>query len=334
VILVTGATGFIGRRLMQQLLHYHSPTEIACLVKPPTKPEEQEALARYRSEGVRVIEGDLSRAGVSRESAPAVDVVFHLAANIDTAATGHSLDVNDLGTGYLLDWLGERCRGARIVYTSSIAVHDRRGVSGGRPIDESSPFQSRTEYGTTKLRGEQVLRSQAATRGYTFTILRLATVYGPGAKSGGLIDLFAQYTAAGSLPGRLNWPGRTSVIHVDDVARLMEGLAHRPEAAQETYCAANTDAPTVGQLAREIGRLTGHPVRPIDLPRWVWSVARRVACSPTLYRLTPARLRLQVWRLSLIVDDGFWFDTGRLQRVWTDAPIDLAEGLSGALQTR
>ena len=296
------------------------------------KPEEQAALARYRSAGLKVIEGDLNDPAVSGESAPPVAVVFHLAANIDTAATGHALDINDVGTGYLLAWLGERSRGARILYTSSIAVHDRRGESGGRPINESSPFLSRTEYGTTKLRGEQVLQSEAPRRGYSYTILRLATVYGPGSKSGGLIDLFAQYTAAERLAGRLNWPGRTSVIHVDDVARLMVALASRPDAAQQIYCVANADAPTVGQLAQEIGRVTHHPVRPIELPRWVWSLARRVACSPAVYRLTPAGLRLQLWRLSLIVDDGFWFDTGKLQRVWTDPPKDLGESLAAMLK--
>jgi nucleoside-diphosphate-sugar epimerase len=157
-------------------------------------------------------------------------------------------------------------------------------------------------------------------------------VYGPGAKQGGLIDLFAQYTAAGRLPGRLNWPGRTSVIHVDDVARLMVALAGRPDAAQQIYCVANADAPTVGELAQEIGRVTDHTVNPIELPGWMWALARRVACSPALYNLTPSSLRLQLWRLSLIVDDGFWFDTGKLQGVWKDPPQDLGASLAAMLK--
>ena len=89
-----------------------------------------------------MLEGDLTNPFVSGDRAPGVDVVFHLAANIDTAATGAELDVNDIGTEHLLAWLGNSCRGARIVYTSSIAVHDRRGASKRRPLNESSPDHS------------------------------------------------------------------------------------------------------------------------------------------------------------------------------------------------
>src|SRR5437867_11385290 len=46
------------------------------------------------------------------------------------------------------DWSSDVCSSdLRIIYSSSIAVHDRRGTSKGRPITESSPFCARTEYG-------------------------------------------------------------------------------------------------------------------------------------------------------------------------------------------
>jgi nucleoside-diphosphate-sugar epimerase len=333
-VLVTGATGFIGRRLMKRLLADLPAGDITCLIKPATKPREGEALASYRAAGVRLIEGDLCSPFVSGEHAPKVDIVFHLAANIDTAASGAELDINDVGTEHLLAWMRDGCRGVRIVYTSSIAVHDRRGPSRGRPISESSPLSSRTEYGITKLRGERILQSEGARRGYTYSILRLATVYGPDAKPGGLFDLFAQFAAGGNLAGRLNWPGRTSVIYVDDVTALMVALAQTPAAADEVYCVANPVAPTVGELARHIGHVTGHPVRPLDLPRWVWGLLRAVACNRLLYAVTPRRMKLALWRLSLIVDDGFWFDTRKLQTVWTRRPTDLSEGLTEMLKTR
>ncbi len=325
--LVTGATGFIGRRLIKRLLAEFPAGDITCLVKPAMKPREGEAIASYRAAGVRLIEGDLHSPFVSAEHAPHVDVVFHLAANIDTAAPAAELYANDMGTEHLLAWLGDGCRGSRIVYTSSIAVHDRNGPSRGRPIDESSPFCPRTAYGSTKLRGEQILQSEGGSRGYTYTILRLATVYGPDAKRGGLFDLFAQFAASGQLAGRLNWPGRTSIIHVDDAAALMMALAQKPEAANEIYCVANAEAPTVGELAQRIGRVTGHPLRPLNPPGWVWGLARAVACNRLLYALTPKGMRLSLWRLSLIVDDGFWFDTRKLQGVWKAPAKDLDEGL-------
>ncbi len=326
---VTGATGFVGRRLMLQLLAARPAGDILCLVKPSRKAREAAALEAFRAAGVRLIEADLAQPVPHPPPDAPIDAVYHLAANIDTAATGAHLHVNDRGTAHLLAWLGDRLRGARIIYSSSIAVHDRRGTSRDRPLDESSPFHPRTEYGVTKRRGERILQAAASTRGYTYTILRLATVYGPDPKAGGLFDAFAQYAVKRRLTGRLDWPGRTSIIHADDAATLMIDLAQRPEAANEIYCVANPEAPTVAELAAEIGRATGHPVATLRIPGWIWRVVRAVACNPVLYALTPHRARLRLWRLSLIVDHGFWYDTSKLQRVWTREPRRLSEGLAG-----
>jgi nucleoside-diphosphate-sugar epimerase len=331
-VLVTGASGFLGRHLMPQLLSLCSAGDVECLVKPAgpdAKPVEMHAEATYRDAGVRLLEGDLSRPLDATPPPAKPDVVFHLAANIDTAAHGPELDVNDLGTSHVLDWLGDRCAGARIVYASSIAVHDRHGLSQG-PLSETSPFRPRTDYGRTKYRGEQILQELAPSCGATYTILRLATVYGPDPKPGGLFDTLATCAARSAIAGRLNWPGRTSVIHADDAAALMIALSQRPEAANEIYCVANPDAPTVGELSQLIARTGGYAARPIRVPAVVWRVARRLVCSRAFQSLTPVA-QLALWRLSLIVDDGFWCDTSKLQSVWNGPFKPLPEGVADML---
>lgn len=331
--LVTGATGFIGRHLMAQLLSLGLAGDVDCLVDPKARAREEMSRTAYRTAGVRLTEGDLGTGQMNGPPPSRVDVVFHLAANIDTAATGAALDVNDRGTRHLLEWLGDHSRAARIVYASSVAVHDRRGTSKG-PISETSPFHPRTDYGRTKLRGEQILQAEANARGYTYTILRLATVYGPDPKPGGLFDTFARYAANGSFAGRLDWPGRTSILHADDAAALMIDVARRPEAANQIYCVANPAAPSVGELAREIGHAMGRPVEPIRAPRWAWRLTRALVCNPVVFDLTPGGLRRNLWRLSLIVDDGFWTDPSKLRTMWTGAPKPLSEGLAAMLDHR
>ena len=95
--LVTGGTGFIGRRVVNQLLAEYPATEIVCLVKRSDIPAEVDAEARYRSAGIRIIEGDLDDPKVSREAAPEADRILHLAANIDTALPEDQIRVNDIG---------------------------------------------------------------------------------------------------------------------------------------------------------------------------------------------------------------------------------------------
>jgi UDP-glucose 4-epimerase len=331
--LVTGATGFIGRRVITKLLTAHPPEDIVCLVKRSAIPAEMAAESRYQKAGIRIIEGDLDDPSVSREAAPQADVILHLAANIDTALPESQIRVNDIGVENLLNWLKPISRGARIVYTSSIAVHDRNGAASG-PIVETSPYTPRTDYGITKLRGEHILEARAKTDGFTYTFLRLATVYGPGSKQGGMFDLLFKMTSEGSLGGRIDWPGRTSIIHVDDTADLIIGIAKIPEAANQVYCVANAEAPTVGQLAQRIGRISGHPVNPIALPNWMWSAIRGVIWSAPVRALTPKSAALVYWRLSLIVDHGFWYDTRKLQSVWAKPPRDVDEAIADMLAAR
>jgi len=331
--LVTGGTGFIGRRVVSQLLAENPATDIVCLVKRSSTSAEMEALGRFHAAGIRVIEGDLDDPSVSREAPPPADRILHLAANIDTALPEAEIRVNDIGVENLLNWLKPVSRGARIVYTSSIAVNDRNGVASG-PITETSPYTPRTDYGVTKLRGEHILEARAKTDGFTFTTLRLSTVYGPGSKPGGLFDLLFNLTAAGSLTGRIDWPGRTSIVHVEDTAALIIGVSAMPEAANEVYCVGNAEAPTVGQLAREIGRVSGHPVRPITLPGWLWSAIRGATWSAPVRALVPKSAALVYWRLSLIVDHGFWFDTRKLQSVWSKPPRDVDAAIREMLAAR
>jgi UDP-glucose 4-epimerase len=331
--LVTGATGFIGRRLVRRLIDLHGAGSLVCLVKPPANALEIEALAFFRERGVRLLHGDLMNDGVCETAPPAIDRVFHLAANIDTDAREHELQVNHVGTSHLLDWLRPVSRSARIVYASSVAVNDRDAEPSG-PIDENSPLVPRTLYGATKLRGEAILRERAGVDGYQFTILRLPTVYGPGQKPGGLFDTMIELGASGGLLGRIDWPGRTSIIHVDDVAEIMIEMAARPDAAGGTFCVASDESLTVGAIARSVGRAVGREPRPIAIPAPVLGVVRRLVWSRAIAAAMPAFARLSFWRLSLIVSDGFWFNTSRFRQVYREPIRAIDRGLDDVVAKR
>ena len=125
-----------------------------------------------------------------------------------------------------------------------------------------------------KAAGRDILAERATRDGYSWTVVRLPTVYGPGQKPDGLFDQLIKRAEGGSLLGRLDWPGRTSIVHVDDVAAAMIELAGRPEAAGEVFCIASDESLTVGELARGIGEAIGRPVRPIGIPVPLVALAR------------------------------------------------------------
>jgi len=330
-ILVTGATGFIGRRLVRRLLAEFGTESLVCLVKATGTQRETDALHSYQSAGIRLIEGDLLNDPVAVLPPPPVDLVFHLAANIDTDATEEEARVNDLGTRRLIDWIRPVSRGARVVYTSSVAVHDRDREPAG-PISETSPLVPRTVYGKTKLEGEAVIRGIAGDAGYSWTIVRLPTVYGPGQKPGGLFDQMMRMASEGELLGRVDWPGRTSIIHVDDAVDVMVDFGMRDDARDEIYCLASDESLSVGKLARTIGKSINKPIAPIAIPGLLLAAIRRLAWSRVAWATVPRRARLSFWRLSLIVSDGFWFDTAKLRRAYRKPLRSLPEGLAQMTQ--
>jgi nucleoside-diphosphate-sugar epimerase len=157
-------------------------------------------------------------------------------------------------------------------------------------------------------------------------------VYGCGAKPDGLFGRLFRLSKNRSTLARLNWPGRTSIIHVDDVVAIMIDLAQREAAGGETYCIANPHAPTVGALAAQIAQFAPEPARSIRLPGWLWSIGRRMVWSHSFRLLGSVVAHTLTWQLSLILDDGFWFDTQKLQSIWTSPFKDVVEGLAEMLK--
>ncbi len=330
-VFVTGGTGFIGRRLMPQLIERFGAASITLLSHTGSKPHEAEAAGTFRKAGVTIVDGDLNQTPITATPPPShVDLVFHLGANIDTDTPEAEHRVNDLGTANLLAWLGESIRGARVLYTSSVAVHDRAGVADG-PLTEESPFTPRTAYGVTKLRGEQIITDAAPRMGFTWTTVRLPTVYGPGGKQGGMFDMLISGVRTGGMISRINWPGRTSVIFVDDVGAVLIDLGLRPEAAYQVYCLGSGEDVTLADIAKEIGSVLGRPQRSVRLPAFTWSTMRRVVWSPVIGAMIPRSLHVTYWRLTLVVDDGFWYDARKFLSQNRLPLVKLPEGLRRTL---
>jgi nucleoside-diphosphate-sugar epimerase len=128
------------------------------------------------------------------------------------------------------------------------------------------------------------------------------------------------------LLGRIDWPGRTSIIHVDDVVAVMVGLSQRPDASGEIYCIAS-ESPSVAELSERIARAMKRPRSPISIPRPALGLLRWLVWNKTADRLIPGAARLAFWRLSLIVSDGFWFDTTKFRGVYNERLRTLEEGL-------
>jgi len=216
-VLITGATGFLGRPLVHELVARGH--EVAVTVRPhPGTPQAVQAFPT----GVAVHEVDLS-APFDGSRLPRVDAVVTLAQERDfrdfPASASKTLEVNVGSNVRIWEW-ASRTGVAKVVHASSGGIY---GSGTGLAFTEDTlppPHAQNSFYLGTKLCAEIALRSFFPLFG-SVVIVRPFFLYGPGQDS----DKFVQrliHNVANGRPVTLGGPDgiRTNPVFVDDAARL------------------------------------------------------------------------------------------------------------------
>jgi nucleoside-diphosphate-sugar epimerase len=297
--LVTGASGFIGRRLLG--------------------PGDRGLMRRAVVPGAVV--GDLLDPDSLRAACAGVDCVFHCAGY---AHAFNSSDpdvhwrVNFEGTRNLVDAAGAagvRC----FVFLSSVKA---MAEPGEECIDEDWPGEPDSAYGRAKRAAEDALLEAGAKYNMHVVNLRLAMVYGRGGR--GNLERMARGVRAGWFPRLPDTGNRRSLVHVDDVVAAIRFVADAPAANGRTYIIADS-RPYSGQeifdaISGVPPRLTFHWSLPAGLLRAgavLGDVAERLAGRPlpvnseVVERLlgsacySPARIERELgWRARIGLQEG------------------------------
>lgn len=189
VIAVTGGTGFVGRELIDQALA--AGHTVRALTRRP----------QDLREGVEWIAGDLSDEGALDTLVAGSDAAVHVAGVVSAPDPAMFEHANVLGT-YAMVRASERTGSKRFVLVSSLAA---------REPDLSL-------YGRSKTRSEDVVRASSL----DWSIVRPPAVYGPHDT-----EMFELFRAATKRVLPMPPEGRTSIIHVNDLAALLLALATR-----------------------------------------------------------------------------------------------------------
>lgn len=328
--LVTGGTGFIGRVLVQKLVSKYGHENVVCLTLPENNALEISGRAILKDLNVRTIPADIRYWQPLPKEIPEFDVLYHLAASTDSGATDHT--TNDAGTRHLLNVLRDQLRDTKVVYASTTAAIDRKKLASG-PLTESSPCHPRTLYGRTKLEAENIVKTNAAAMGYTYNILRFSTVYGAGTRDDGLFDVFRKWVKSGHILARINWPGRTGLIYIDDLVDIVITFSLSKKTINETYCLA-AESPPIGEIPRQMARALEIPLPQIDIPELLWRSGKSILLIPGLFSLPSAKLSNQFWRLSLIIDHGLWIDSSKMSAAYPKPLVQLETGIRAVMGTQ
>lgn len=216
MILVTGATGFIGEQLVRSLVQQERPVRVLVRSK-----ERAAGVFGPLAERLDLAVGDLGDEGSLERAVDGVEEVYHLASWISfQAPLTRMREVNVEGTRRLL----EACRKAgvrRVVHMSSVAAGGPAlaGPDGRlRPRTEADPAAPLPDpYGQTKLEQERLVLSQQA-EGLEVVIVRPSAVFGPGDPDG--VNTLIWMVKRRRLPFYLgSGQEMTNLVFVRDVVR-------------------------------------------------------------------------------------------------------------------
>lgn len=185
LILVTGATGFIGSRLLESLLN-RGFGNLRCLARPSSDTSEIEAIAAHHPGAfIEVVHGNLLSPEDCRIATRDVALIFHLAAGTGQKSFPDAYMNSVVTTRNLLEAGARQNCLKRFVSISSFAVYSNSQQTGGRLLDESSPLEERPEsrgeaYCFAKVKQEEVATEYCKKFGIAHVIVRPGCVYGPG----------------------------------------------------------------------------------------------------------------------------------------------------------
>lgn len=263
IVFVTGATGFIGRVFLSELLRaLGSSDEVRVLTRQPTK---------WSDPRIRPIVGELEEIGDWLLALTNADWVFHLAADATFGKGEHYHLVNVVPVERMLAQLAGSVRLRRFVFVSTVGAVDRSpNDSVGHPLTILSIPHPTSDYGRSKLEAEARVRAS----GLPWTIIRPGWVYGPEMRANSHLNVIARMVKNRTPMARLQWPGRVPLIHVEDLAAAMVRCLAEPASEGKTYFAV-TENRSLGEVFDGLHQaIHGKPIWQLPVPRFRLALGR------------------------------------------------------------
>ncbi len=293
-VLVTGATGFVGREVMQELLDRGH--EVRALVRRGSEkklPERQ---------GVEIHPGDCLDRDAVFAAAAECDALIHL-------------------VGIIREFPGRGVTFERVHVQATQNVVDAAVAAGARRYLHMSALGARPRYADpyhlTNYRADEYVMNS----GLAYTIFRPSVIYGPEDQS---INLFARHIRRLSffpIIGDGNY--RLQPVPVSAVTRAFALALELPHTENKIYEVGGPEPLTFNQVIDAIARVLDRRVRKIHQPVWCMSFAANLCGRFRWFPLTPGQLRMLL--------EGNTCDPGAFYQDFGLAPEPFEQGLAAYL---
>ena len=254
-ILITGADGFIGSHLTEELVKKGHKVKAFAYYNSFNSWGWLDTLPKEIMNEVEVFTGDIRDPNGVRESMRGMDEVFHLAALIAIPFSYHSpdtyVDTNIKGTLNVLQ-AARDLEISRLLITSTSEVY---GTAQYVPIDENHPFQGQSPYSATKIGADRLAESFYRSFNMPITIVRPFNTYGPRQSARAVIPTIITQLLAGKEEIELGSLSPTRDFnYVKDTANGFIEIAKSNNTIGEEINIATQQEISIGQLAEELIR--------------------------------------------------------------------------------
>ncbi|XOZ33327.1 UDP-glucose 4-epimerase family protein [Halomonadaceae bacterium KBTZ08] len=312
-VLITGANGFIGQRLVSHLVHLHGVS-----VKAAVRRE-----GMLDGSAPEVVTGAIDGETDWAAALKGVDSVVHLAAKAhvfdESDATHEAFQRTNVAGTRALAEQAARAGVRRFVFVSTAKVHGEF-TQAGRPFNIGDTLAPSSAYSRSKAEAEQQLRDAAAETGMEVVIIRPPLVYGPGV-SANFAAMIHWLRRGIPLPlGRTD--NARSLLALDNLVDLITTCLAHPGAANQTLLASDGEDVSTTQLLQMTAAALGCRARLIPVPPWVMKLGAKVTRQEAVYLRLFGSLQLDIshtrqtlgWTPPLSLADGLQQTANRMEQ--------------------
>lgn len=277
-ILVTGASGFVGRELCRTLCGQDMSVRAALRTATQDLPVSEQSIV-----------GSIAPDTDWTQALAGVDAVVHLAARVHVMrdrAVDPSTEfrtMNVAATEHLAR-SAAACGVRRLVFMSSVKVNGETSLADSG-LSESDPPAPADPYGRSKWEAELALQRIAATTSLEYVVLRPPLVYGPGVKAN-FLSLMRWIAGGVPLPlGAIR--NHRSLVYVANLTDAIRVCLTDPRAANRTFMISDGEDLSTPELIRRLAGALQRPARIFPVPgAWLSVAARITGQTASLERLS------------------------------------------------
>ncbi|HAU0496097.1 TPA: NAD-dependent epimerase/dehydratase family protein [Legionella pneumophila] len=255
-ILITGATGFIGRSLVPALLSEGHDVRCAVLQLDSTLQAEQ------------IVINNLEVHTDWTDALRNVEIVIHLAARVHimkeyaTSSLDEYCKINSIATKNFVEQAAQN-NVKRFIFLSTIKVHGEFSQNN-LPFSEDCRTQPEDPYAKSKLYAEQFIQEICQNTRMEFVILRPPLVYGPYVKAN-FLRILQLVDKKWPLPFGSIYNKRT-FIYIDNLVSAISAVVSEPSAANQVYLVADDCSWSLTQLVQTLSRKMNTKLFLIPIP--------------------------------------------------------------------